>query len=143
MGSGQSVEIPGGGTEGYHVLRVQENSPGAAVGIEAFFDFIVALNGVRLDQDNETLREILKANIDKPVAVTLYNSKSRQVREVSVTPSAVWGGQGLLGVSIRFCSFQVSVHFKLQKLSCPSIVCYEEEKICSDLQGVVLVPNCQ
>ena len=108
MGSGQSVEIPGGGTEGYHVLRVQENSPGTAAGIEAFFDFIVALNGVRLDQDNETLREILKANIDKPVAVTLYNSKSRQVREVPVTPSAVWGGQGLLGVSIRFCSFQVS-----------------------------------
>ncbi|PNI86352.1 GORASP2 isoform 3 [Pan troglodytes] len=28
MGSSQSVEIPGGGTEGYHVLRVQENSPG-------------------------------------------------------------------------------------------------------------------
>ncbi|CAG0914309.1 unnamed protein product [Notodromas monacha] len=108
MGLSQSVEIPGGGTEGYHVLRVQENSPGAAAGIEAFFDFIVALNGVRLDQDNETLREILKANIDKPVAVTLYNSKSRQVREVPITPSAIWGGQGLLGVSIRFCSFQAA-----------------------------------
>ena len=24
MGGSQSVEIPGGGTEGYHVLRVQE-----------------------------------------------------------------------------------------------------------------------
>jgi hypothetical protein len=24
MGSSQSVEIPGGGTEGYHVLRVNE-----------------------------------------------------------------------------------------------------------------------
>lgn len=24
MGSSQSVEIPGGGTEGYHVLRVSE-----------------------------------------------------------------------------------------------------------------------
>lgn len=27
MGSSQSVEIPGGGTEGYHVLRVSEKSP--------------------------------------------------------------------------------------------------------------------
>lgn len=25
MGSGQSVDIPGGGTEGYHVLRVSVN----------------------------------------------------------------------------------------------------------------------
>ena len=25
--------------------------------------------------------------------------------EASITPSNLWGGQGLLGVSIRFCSF--------------------------------------
>ena len=25
MGGSQSVEVPGGGTEGYHVLRVQVN----------------------------------------------------------------------------------------------------------------------
>lgn len=34
MGGSQSVEIPGGGTEGYHVLRVQENSPGGHAGLE-------------------------------------------------------------------------------------------------------------
>ena len=34
MGGSQSLEIPGGGTEGYHVLRVQENSPGAVAGLE-------------------------------------------------------------------------------------------------------------
>lgn len=28
------------------------------------------------------------------------------VRETDVTPSNMWGGQGLLGVSIRFCSFE-------------------------------------
>jgi len=37
MGGSQSVEIPGGGTEGYHVLRVQENSPGGASGLEVAF----------------------------------------------------------------------------------------------------------
>jgi predicted transcriptional regulator with HTH domain len=26
--------------------------------------------------------------------------------EASITPSNLWGGQGLLGVSIRFCSFE-------------------------------------
>ncbi|XP_053122301.1 Golgi reassembly-stacking protein 1 isoform X2 [Hemicordylus capensis] len=29
-----------------------------------------------------------------------------KVREVEVTPSNMWGGQGLLGASVRFCSFQ-------------------------------------
>ena len=64
MGSSESVPIPGGGTEGYHVLRVfilflnqhklrnhfqvQENSPGQAAGLEPFFDFIVAIGNDRL-----------------------------------------------------------------------------------------------
>uniref|UniRef100_A0A1A9WSQ8 GRASP55_65 domain-containing protein n=1 Tax=Glossina brevipalpis TaxID=37001 RepID=A0A1A9WSQ8_9MUSC len=106
MGSSHSIEIPGGGTEGYHVLRVQDNSPGQKAGLEAFFDFIVAIAGTRLDQDNDMLKELLKQHVDKPVRVTVYSSKTQTVREVILTPSNGWGGQGLLGVSIRFCSFE-------------------------------------
>lgn len=105
MGSSQSVEIPGGGTEGYHVLRVQENSPGHRAGLEPFFDFIVSINGSRLNKDNDTLKDLLKANVEKPVKMLIYSSKTLELREASVTPSNLWGGQGLLGVSIRFCSF--------------------------------------
>lgn len=36
----------------------------------------------------------------------MYSSKTQTVRQVMLTPSDVWGGQGLLGVSIRFCSFE-------------------------------------
>lgn len=150
MGSSQSVEIPGGGTEGYHVLRVsgfsfkivgflflstsslvfssylqvQNNSPGSRAGLEAFFDFIVAIGSTRLDQDNDTLKELLKTNKEKEIKVTgkkisrkkstlthrlsilVYSSKTQNVRVVDITPSETWGGQGLLGVSIRFCSFE-------------------------------------
>ena len=28
------------------------------------------------------------------------------MRDVLITPSTLWGGQGLLGISIRFCSFE-------------------------------------
>ncbi len=48
MGSGNSIEIPGGGHEGYHILKVLDNSPGSRAGVEPFFDFIVAVNGIRL-----------------------------------------------------------------------------------------------
>ncbi|XP_015520844.1 Golgi reassembly-stacking protein 2 [Neodiprion pinetum] len=106
MGSSQSVEIPGGGTEGYHVLRVQDGSPGQKAGLEAFFDFIVAIGNTRLDQDNDTLKELLKAGVDKELQITVYSSKTQSVRQSVIVPSMTWGGQGLLGVSIRFCSFE-------------------------------------
>ena len=100
------MEVPGGGTEGYHVLRVQEVSPGQKAGLEAFFDFVVAIGNTRLNQDNDTLKHLLKANIEKEISMTVYSSKSQTIREVFITPSTLWGGQGLLGVSIRFCSFE-------------------------------------
>ncbi|XP_048091106.1 Golgi reassembly-stacking protein 2 isoform X2 [Alosa alosa] len=106
MGGAQSVEIPGGGSEGYHVLRVQENSPGHRAGLEPFFDFIVSINNTRLNKDNDTLKDLLKANVEKPVKMLVYSSKTLELRETTVTPSNMWGGQGLLGVSIRFCSFE-------------------------------------
>ncbi|XP_060723431.1 Golgi reassembly-stacking protein 2 [Tachysurus vachellii] len=106
MGGSQSVEIPGGGSEGYHVLRVQENSPGHRAGLEPFFDFIVSINNTRLNKDNDTLKDLLKANVEKPVKMLVYSSKTLELREATVTPSNMWGGQGLLGVSIRFCSFE-------------------------------------
>ena len=110
------------------MLRVQEGSPGQQAGLEAFFDFIVAIGNTRLNQDNDTLKNLLKvaqkcffqhtnifsltqltnifppptqANIEKEVAMTVYSSKSGTVRELFITPSTLWGGQGLLGVSIR------------------------------------------
>uniref|UniRef100_A0A023FT90 Putative golgi reassembly stacking protein grasp65 n=1 Tax=Amblyomma parvum TaxID=251391 RepID=A0A023FT90_AMBPA len=106
MGGSQSSAIPGGGTEGYHVLRVQDNSPGHKAGLEAFFDFIVAIGNTRLNQDNDVLKDVLKANIEKPIVMTVYSSKTQTVRDVEIVPSSMWGGHGLLGVSIRFCSFE-------------------------------------
>ena len=74
------MEVPGGGTEGYHVLRVQDNSPGNRAGLEAFFDFIVAIGKTRLNQDNDTLKDLLKANVEKEITVTVYSSKTRMVK---------------------------------------------------------------
>ncbi|XP_034549309.1 Golgi reassembly-stacking protein 2-like [Notolabrus celidotus] len=87
-------------------LQVQENSPGHRAGLEPFFDFIISICDTRLNKDNDTLKELLKMNVERPVQMLLYSSKTLEVRETTVTPSSMWGGQGLLGVSIRFCSFE-------------------------------------
>ncbi|XP_068602545.1 Golgi reassembly-stacking protein 2-like [Brachionichthys hirsutus] len=106
MGGSQSLQIPGGGDEGYHVVGVEENSPGHKAGLEPFFDFILAVCDTRLNQDNDTLKELLTMNVEKPVKMRLYNSRAAAVREAAVIPSQMWGGQGLLGLSIRFCSLE-------------------------------------
>ncbi|CAF3579315.1 unnamed protein product [Rotaria sp. Silwood1] len=106
MGLGSSnIKIPGGGTEGFHVLRVQDGSPGHKAGLEAYFDFIVSINGIRLDTDNDRFKEVLKENIGKPVELLVYSSKTQTVRQLTLIPHENWGGQGLLGLSIRFCTF--------------------------------------
>lgn len=52
------------------------------------------------------LKQVLQKYIDQPVQLVIYSSKTRKTREVNIVPSNTWGGQGLLGVSIRFCSFE-------------------------------------
>lgn len=52
--------------------------------------------------DNDVFRDLLKANAEKPVKMTVYSSKTQKVRDIELTPSNNWGGNGLLGVSIRF-----------------------------------------
>lgn len=69
---------------------MQSGSPAEHVGLEAFFDFIIAIENIRLDQDNDTLKELLKKNVNKPIKVTVYSSKTQTVREVSLTPSDTW-----------------------------------------------------
>ena len=54
------------------------------------------------NQDNESLKDLLKTNVEKPVKMIVYSSKTQQCRDVTITPSHNWGGQGLLGVSIRY-----------------------------------------
>ncbi|MEE6467366.1 hypothetical protein FKM82_007216 [Ascaphus truei] len=106
MGLSLSSEPQDSGSEGYHVHGVQDNSPAQHGGLEPFFDFIIAIGHSKLNKENSMFKDLLKANVEKPVKLEVYNTKTMKVRELEVTPSNMWGGQGLLGASVRFCSFQ-------------------------------------
>ncbi|XP_068438019.1 Golgi reassembly-stacking protein 1-like [Clinocottus analis] len=107
MGLPQSSFLSDGGTHsGYHVHGVQEDSPALRSGLEPFFDFILSIGNTRLNKESDLLKDLLKANVEKAVKLEVYNSKSQRVRELEVIPSNMWGGQGLLGASVRFCSFE-------------------------------------
>ncbi|XP_012986759.1 Golgi reassembly-stacking protein 1 isoform X2 [Esox lucius] len=106
MGITQSSIVSDGRTSGYHVHGVQVNSPAHHAGLEPFFDFILSVGNTRLNRENDLLKDLLKANVEKPVRLEVWSSKALRVRELEVVPSNMWGGQGLLGASVRFCSFQ-------------------------------------
>ncbi|XP_076018274.1 Golgi reassembly-stacking protein 1a [Genypterus blacodes] len=106
MGLSQSATVSEGGTYGYHVHAVQPNSPAEEAGLQPFFDFILSLDNRRLNEENDLLKEILSASAEKPVRMEVLSSKTMSVRELDVVPSNMWGGQGLLGASVRFCSYQ-------------------------------------
>lgn len=86
-------------------MRVYPNSPGSNAGLKAYFDFIIAIGNTRFAKENGSLREILKASVDQKLKMIVYNTRDKNVREVEIIPSTSWGGNGLLGVSIKHSSF--------------------------------------
>ncbi|KAH8551028.1 GRASP55/65 PDZ-like domain-containing protein [Umbelopsis sp. PMI_123] len=110
MGGVQSGED---GRHGFHVLKVKENSPAYHAGIEQFFDYIISINGHKLDDGNsELLQEQFAQNVDKSVVLEVYSSKEQSIREVTIVPSKSWHTPdkpeetSLIGCSIRFCSYE-------------------------------------
>ncbi len=111
MGNEQSVPVEEVGTAatpvvGYHVLRVNPSSPGSLAGLVPFFDFIVSVGNVLLEEEDSKLVDALQQNVGRPLTLGVYSSRSETVRFVELVPRNDWGGIGLLGVSIRFNSLK-------------------------------------
>ena len=53
--------------------------------MEPFFDFIVMIGNVRLDRDDERLKDILKANVEKPIKLLVFSSKTMTVDSSKAT----------------------------------------------------------
>ena len=103
MGQGASQEELD--AVGYRVLGVQPNSPASSAGLVSFFDFVIAANGCPLKQLDQTFVEMIKDSENKALPLSIYNIKSETTRDVVITPRRNWGGQGMLGVTIRFDSY--------------------------------------
>ena len=134
MGAGQSTgSHPQHPARALHVLRVTPSSPASQTNIEAFFDFVVGLEGdtqsSRKTLDAAELEEIVEKNEGKSLSLLVWNSKSQATRGsfgstrrtvvpltsdtvVKITPSRTWSQQSdagpgtqpsLLGLSMRIC----------------------------------------
>lgn len=87
----------------FHVLQVSPNSPASRAKLVPYFDYIVSVNGVTVLQETpNVVAEMARTNMEKPLRLGVYNSRTDSIREVSIVPSRNWGGEGLLGCSIRY-----------------------------------------
>jgi len=91
---------------GYRVLAIQENSPACREGIVPFFDFIVAANGEPVTTEDGTFVRVIREFENKHLTITLYNCKCKSMRQLAFVPRRGWGGDGLLGLTIKFDSFE-------------------------------------
>lgn len=112
---------------GYRVLAVQPRSPAADVVVfpdpqaaragqrapihshlVSYLDIVTSINGIVLDADASAADAFaveIKANRGKPVILEMYNIKCNRYRTVQVTPHDGWGGDGLLGMQVRWDRF--------------------------------------
>ena len=107
MGGEQSIpEDDADHSCGYRVISVQNGSPADDAQLETFFDFIVEANSVPLETESDVLMSIIQKSLGQSLRLTVYNTKTASLRDVSVHPSNSWGGSGTLGATIRFEQIQ-------------------------------------
>lgn len=91
----------------FHVIRVDANSPSGIAGLDPYFDYIVSVEDQTILRETpNVVAQMSKLNIGNPITLKVYNSRFESYRQVSIVPSITWGGEGLLGCSIRFCSYE-------------------------------------
>uniref|UniRef100_A0A7S4FC63 PDZ GRASP-type domain-containing protein n=1 Tax=Chrysotila carterae TaxID=13221 RepID=A0A7S4FC63_CHRCT len=87
---------------GFRVHHVEPNSPGAQAELQPILDYIVVANGIRLDKDDGKFVQMIGECAGGELRVCLFNTHTLRTRETTLYPNDTWGGNGLLGVTIRF-----------------------------------------
>jgi len=101
MGGASSTEVGG-----VRVFKVSPDSPAAEAGLEFFFDFIVEINGAKMDPDStEQFSKKIQESENGEAKLLVYNGRAHTTREVIVKPRK-WGGTGLLGAKVRYDSVE-------------------------------------
>lgn len=108
MGSNNSAPITK--VQGFQIGRVLANSPAHRSGLCPFFDIITGVDDIALDLDSvDFFKDYVSKHVDTEIRLTLFNLRVRSFRVVNITPSASWGGVGLLGCAMEWSSAEAAL----------------------------------
>ena len=82
-----------------HVLDVFDDSPASAAGLDAYNDYILGVGDLLYDGPDE-FGEIVMHNENRTVRLYVYSVRTESVRDVMITPTRTWGGDGYLGCGV-------------------------------------------
>ncbi|KAJ9157304.1 Golgi family reassembly stacking protein [Pleurostoma richardsiae] len=85
----------------WHVLDVPANSPADAAGLLPYSDYILGSPEGALHGES-ALGELVEDHIGRPLRLWVYNNEYDVAREVTITPSRDWGGEGALGCVLGY-----------------------------------------
>ncbi|KAH9061484.1 hypothetical protein Ae201684P_020820 [Aphanomyces euteiches] len=88
-------------------VEPHEAQGGSHFGFRALFRSLTSFSlRMAFDTKDSTFMELIARSEDKAMQLSVYNVKSQQTRDLFLTPSRKWPGKGMLGVTIRFDSFE-------------------------------------
>jgi len=81
------------------VTHISAASPAERCGLRVQEDFVVGLNGKKIaEMEADSIMGVIKKSEKRPVLLTVFNTKTQSMREVTLTPTHDWPGEGLLGM---------------------------------------------
>ena len=95
---------------------ISENSPARQGGLISYLDFIISANGVALSPD-KTLNTIISKSLNCKVSLRVFNILTGELRDVQVQPSNSWGGDGLLGATVRWENWKNSEGLRILEVT--------------------------
>ncbi|EUD64941.1 hypothetical protein C922_04673 [Plasmodium inui San Antonio 1] len=101
MGAGHAKE----GSGGYRIVRICPEGPVSECDMEIFFDYIVQIEDVQLQDASrktyESFMQKVREGENKEVRLIVYSCRHDKLKEVHVRPRR-WSGKGLLGMNISY-----------------------------------------
>lgn len=85
----------------WHILDVPANSPADIAGLLPYSDYILGTPEGLLHGESG-LGELVEDHIGRPLRLYVYNNEYNVTREVTITPSRDWGGEGALGCVLGY-----------------------------------------
>lgn len=94
---------------GLRVFKTVAGSPASEIGLEVFFDFVIAINGIKLDEGDGKqvfVKHVHEAE-NRTAKLTVHNARANVIREAIVRPRK-WSGKGLLGATVGYESVHIA-----------------------------------
>ena len=85
----------------WHILEVIPNSPADQAGLLPYGDYIIGTPEGML-RGEAGLGELVEDYLARPLRLHVYNHEYGVVRELTITPSRGWGGEGALGCMLGY-----------------------------------------